>query len=328
MQEFGCHSKGGIALGEKDGLPYSAVLQHGADGDEILLRFAVDSGARALASRLKKEELANVRWFAENGKDGQALVALFTPPSEFYVKSGLHHLLHTLSQLKKEGGITPPAVCPLCGLGGCDSNAYLDDDYRPVHAACVKTRLKLPEDDQVIPARAGGNIFTGILGAFLGAVIASLPIFTFALNDGVLHWVLYAFIPILSALCYRLLRGRASSTWAGLLVLASSLLCAFVLELLWFWVLLSAQYQQTVAFAISLQRYFASHSFALTVREMLTCLLALLAGYMAASVLLRRYVQDGGVPRQVVRGAAFTRSTLVPLGWVPEKQDDAPAPEK
>lgn len=314
MQELGCHAVDGTAFGEKEGLPFSAQWRESGMETELLFHFAAAADTRALVARLKKEKQPHLRWFAENGEEGHALVALYRPPSDFYAKSGIYNLLHQVAALQAEGALAPPENCPLCGLAGCDACACLAEVYRPVHAACVNTRLTLPEKDEKVPETGGGHILTGILGALLGAFIAALPIWTFALNDGTVHWVLYAFIPLLSGLCYRMMRGRASSGWAGISVLLASLLAAMVLELIWFWVLLSNEYGQTIPFFITVQRYFASHSLGSTLRDMLSCLLALFAGYLATTVFLRRYVQDGVVPRHTVRGAAYVRSTLRPRG--------------
>lgn len=330
MQVFSCHTADGIAFGQVDGLPFSAQWRPGKD-TEILFEFAAAEDTRALAARLKKEKRAHLRWFAHNDADGHTLAALYQPPSDFYAKAGINNLLRGMAALQKQGDIAPPETCPLCGLAQPDACAYLSGAYRPVHAACVETRLELPEKDETIPASAGGNVFTGIWGALLGAFIGALPIFTFALNNGTIHWVLYAFIPILSGLCYRLLRGKASAAVAGVAVLAASLLAALGLELIWFWLLLSAEYGQPVPFLVSAQRYFASHTLLLTVREMLACLLALFAGYMAVTIFLRRYVQDGIIPKHVVRGAAYVRGTLStgcgsPAGQPPEDEDTKDGP--
>ena len=314
MQELGCHTRDGIALGQWEGLPFSAQLARHGPPAQLVLRFVAAEKTRPLAARLNREKMAHTRWFAEDAKAACALVAVYAPPSDFYTKSGLYLLLGRVANLHKTGALCLPQQCPICHLGQCDAHAFLDEGYRPVHAACVQGRLALPQQDETVPARAGGHVLTGVLGALLGAFVGALPIWSFALSQGTIHWVLYAFIPILSGLCFRLLRGRASLAVAGVSVLASSLLAAFLLEQVWFWLVLSSTYSRSVPFMLSLQQYFATHTLVLAVQQMFTCLLALLAGYGAVTIFLRRYVQDGMVPARIIRGGDFVRDTMKPMG--------------
>ncbi len=310
MAELGARAVNGTACGQRGAVYYSAALDKSGSAPQMLFRFAASAPAGALARRLNREKEPHLHWLAEAGEDGPVLLALSAPPSDFYAKSGVVKLLGMVEALVRAGELAAPAACPLCGLGGTDAHAVLRGAYRPVHAACVQTRLGLPDKDSVIPAHAGGRVPTGILGAVLGAFVGALPIFTLAMNQGKLHWALYAFIPILSGLCYRLLRGKAAPLVAALSVLIASIAAAFVLELIWFWLVQCASYGLVIPFGISLGQYFASHNLFSTVREMLTCLLALFAGYMAVTIFLRRYVNEGRHPAQTLRGGDYVRATL------------------
>ncbi|MGD9560070.1 MAG: hypothetical protein AB7V55_05630, partial [Oscillospiraceae bacterium] len=327
MAGFGCHSIGRTAFGVAGALPYSAELVGKAEGkQQFVFRFVLDGAAKPALAFLKEREAPHLRWQSEADAagDGSVLVATFTPPSDFYAKAGIHGLLAQAQDAAAAGGLHTPEACPLCGQARCDRYACLDGAYRKTHAACLSARLRLPENDYTLPQKVKGNVFTGILGALLGAFIGALPNWAIALSRGQIHWALYVFIPILSAMVYRLLRGKASRAIAGVSVLLASLVAAFALEQVWYWLVLSHNLGHNIGFSVSIASYFSTHNITTVVREMLFCLIALLVGYFVSIVLLRRYAAGGTQPPRVVRGAGFVRESARPIDMPPE---DPPGPE-
>lgn len=312
MQKYGCIGKGSLVFGVTHGRPFTGQLYQ-PQSLEMLFTFVADGSVKPALAALRRQKLPNLRWFAEQDPAGGVLVALYTPQSDFYAKAGIHTLLSAATTALDDAGLGVPESCPFCSLGQCDSYAYLEEAYRPVHGACLQSRLDLPNEDTHLPATVRGRVLNGFAGAFLGALIAALPIFAYAMSSGRIYWALYAFIPLLSGLVYRLFRGKANSNLASLTVLASSLLMAFSLELVWNWLVLTNTYNLAIPFIDSVQEYFRSHTFFTSLREMLFCLLALTVGFVAITVFLRRYEAEGYEPAKVIRGGAYVRGSAMPI---------------
>lgn len=330
MQSFGFATHGRIAFGEVQGYPCAAEKLSAGDSGDFAFRFAVNGLVRGAAKALRTQKLEHVRWHADvDIQGGGVLVAMYTPPSDFYARAGIHTLMTAaVTQLKAEN-LSPPDECPLCQLTGCDVDAWLEGELRPAHAACLKTRLDLPEADHSPPPKRKGNLALGILGAVLGALLGAVPVWALMLNRGMNYMALYAFIPILSGLAYRSLRGKASVNAAAAAVLASSVAATFLLELIWYQLVLSATMGANIPFTLSVPIYFQQHSFLSAIQGMLFCLLFMLVGYLVISVVLRRTF-GAGLERQVtIRGAKFIRDTALPKGGLkkPEAAENTSKPQ-
>ncbi len=325
MAEFGAHAVDNVAFAEAADYPYSAELTQPGDSPQLQFRFVVDGSAKPAAAALKEKDVAFCEWFAEKGAAGFSLVCLFSPPSDFYAKSGIHTLLKAAEAAMRTASLRPPENCPLCGLARCDVNAMLDGGYRKSHAACLASRLTLPQEDERPEKRPRGYIASGIAGALVGALIGALPNWAGALSAGRINAPMYVFIPLLAALCYRLFRGRASSLVSGISVLASSLLAAFSLEQVWYWLVVSGLAGRNVSFAESVVLYFRSHTLISTLGEMLMPLIFLIVGYVVGTLILRRYNHSGEETPPVIRGAAFVRASAAPIGEKKPAHDEPPA---
>lgn len=314
MSEFGAAARDGTACGARSGYPYTVEL-FDARAPELTFRFVLAQDAKPARELLKKEPGAHTRWYSEpdSMSGGGILVAVLRPPSDFYAKAAVHGVLGRAAETLKAMDLTPPEECPLCGNPGCDVHALLGACFRPAHKACLDTRLSLPEEDVVKPVRLRGFYLTGILGAVLGALIGGLPNFALALNEGRINAPLYAFIPILSALVYRLLRGKASRTYSNIVVLAASLGSAFLLELVWYWLVQATPLGYMVSFWATSAQYFATHTFALTLREMLFSLISLAVGCIPAAFVLKGWAKGGRTGGETVRGAKYVRESAAPI---------------
>lgn len=313
MQGFGANVEARNAYGVYGGLPYSAEALPDAPSPKIVFFFILHGAGRIRASVLKTHRHKYIRWF-QNPLDNECLLTVFiTVPSEFYLKSTISDVFRLTGQIAAEAGLTAPNTCPLCNMQNCDTYALLNGSFRLTHATCLNTRLTLPENDVTTKATVKGRVITGILGSLLGAFIGALPIWALALSRGRLYWALYVFIPILSGLCYRLCRGKANANIAGISVLFSSLLSAFALEQVWYWMLLMVKFPGNWSFLVSIPRYFITHTLGSTISEMILNLLALLVGFIATTVFLRRYAAEGNVPPRTIRGTAYIRKTAMPV---------------
>ncbi len=326
MDAFGGHARGGLALGRRGAFPWSAELLSTGGVPAIRFRFAAYGDVQRAASLLKDEKPDFVKVYTEPDSvtSGMVLVALAEPPSDFYTKSTVHSVLSGAEQALAAAGATPYELCALCHQPPQpDVFAWLDGDCRPAHMSCVITRLSLPESDYKTPRTVRGHYATGVLGALFGAFVATLPNLSQALNAGRISSVLYAFIPLLSALCYRLFRGRSNRNFAGLVVLAASLLAAFASELFWYWLAYSAAAGATATFATSTAHYFSMHTFASALGGMVWPLLFMMVGFLPATILLRRFFAGGATGGETVRGARFVRETAFRI----EPPDAEPPPK-
>ncbi len=314
MQAQGCHTNKRMAFGVKGGFPYSVEMQYVDEPNaELVFRFFVNGSTHTAAAKLNKQKLANLHWFSDSASGGGTLECVLSVSSEFYLRAGLYDVLHSAPATLTGLNLAPPQACPLCGLENCDTYADLEGGFRATHAECLSSRLSLPEQDSEPTKRVRGNVLTGILGALFGALVASAPIFAMAMNNGTIYWALYAFIPIASGFLYRTFRGKANINIAGLSVLFSSLLFAFILEMIWYWMVLSATFDVNIPFYSSIQTYFATHTLVLTLQEMMFCLAALLAGFLGISIMLRRYANSSLETVAPTRGAAYVRASAMPI---------------
>ncbi len=325
MGEFGCSAHSGTAIGQTGKYPYSAILEKSGKNSHIIVSFLVDGSARKVASELSKKKGNHTKWSTTTTQQGQGvLIAHLRPPSDFYAKSDMLGLFLAARTSLSTAGLNAPETCPLCGKKECDVYAFLDDVARATHTDCLLNKLELPEADTTLPTYVKGNVFFGILGAVLGAILGALPSWVQALNNLSINWIMYAFIPILSAMLYRLFRGRANLLLAGLSVLASSFLVAFALEQVWYWLYLT-QSGESLMFEHTFWHYIDSHNILISIGEMWQGLLAIVAGFFPGAVILRRYCDAGTIKPHPIRGAYFVRASAVAIGAAMPKRAQAPA---
>lgn len=317
MQQSGRQAVDNVAFGVLDGIGYSVELEGFKNPSVFRIRFVLAESAVSLLAELREHPVEHIKWRAA----GTVLEGMAAPPDDFYAKATLHSALSAVQKAASEVGALPPGECPLCGKGGCNVYAWLQEGYRPAHGACLQTRLHLPEADSKTPQRARGNVATGVLGALVGALVGALPVWTWVMSRGTVNAIFYAFITVFSALLYRLFRGSARRNLAGGIVAGVSLLTALALEQLWFWMSLPGILGYVPSIVESFRLYWEGHTLASSVREMFFCLLFLIAGFFPASILLRWYVGVPKVQRGVIRGAAFVRASAAPAQR-PQKQGD------
>lgn len=312
-----------MAFGTAGGYPFSLRFD-GEGGTEFTLRFAVNGPVRPAVKALGEKPIAQINWYG-GGKNDDVLIGVSDMPSDFYAKATLHTMMDKGPKALREAGLKPGETCPLCGLPGPDRTAWMQDGARPVHAACLEARLELPEEDSVTPIKIRGHWLTGILGALLGGYIGALPNWATALSKGAVSAVLYAFIPIVGALMYRLLRGKAKLVPSGIILLLSSLFVAFSMEPVWYWVVITDRLGFGVTLVETTNLLMASQSLGNMLSGMVTSLIFTVAGFFPAVVLLRAYAQNGLTGGKPVRGARFVRQSARP--WPDADAPPVPAPD-
>lgn len=324
MTGFDCLVLDDTAFGAQEGYPYSVQLAQSGETSDFFFRFVVDGDVRPVAKALKAERMPHIKWYAEkDAAVGGVLVAWAKPPSDFYNKGDISNVLQAVVPALSGAGLSRHQKCPLCGNGNCDVYAWLDEGYRATHSSCLQSRLDLPPEDEVTPVTTRGNYFTGILGAFIGAFIGMLPNFAQAFSKLSISAPLYAFIPILSTLVYRLFRGKASRVFSSVVVLLASLAATFALELVWFWLSKAETSGYTVSFAETTALYFSAHTIFISLQEMWICLAFLAVGFVPSGIILRRNAKSGTIGGENIRGSKYVQESATPVNR-PKKEAEPP----
>ncbi len=308
MQELGFHPVDTVAMGVYKEWPLTIRLKE----NQLELRIAVPTQAKACLKKLKEKELEHITWSFEKDTEpqmGYVLVADMQMPSDFYVKSTVHTALSAVVLCLEQGNYTPQTTCALCTGASCEGWAYVNEECRAVHRHCLSNKLSLPEQDVTIKQKTYGSYWRGILGALLGATLAALPNWAQALSDASLNQILYIFLPFMAVLLYRLFRGKANLAVAGISVLLASFLVTFGMELIWFWVVATEQAGRNISFAETTSLYFELYTMRLGFINMAPSLFFMIVGFFPSAILLRRYVSANTVSEQLVRGSKFVKNS-------------------
>lgn len=154
-------------------------------------------------------------------KDGKLMIAFRTKAKELV--SPIRTVLTALSSL----GFEPTQECPVCGQTGCDCAIFLKNEFRLAHTACLDTL----DSDAAQTKQSGekGSLLLGILGAFLGMIVGTLPN-TFTILDMQMEYsIFFALIPICAYFGYKLLHGKMKRPIPLIVSVIMSVLGVFML---------------------------------------------------------------------------------------------------
>lgn len=111
-----------------------------------------------------------------------------------------------LIDLLKKCAVQPADICPVCNQGNCDIFADFKPAYSPTHQNCLaQNQVQMAKQKPALH-----TYFTGLIGAFLGAIIGSLPSFLVTCSSQKPDFLLLLFIPICIALGYHIFKGKPS----------------------------------------------------------------------------------------------------------------------
>lgn len=134
-------------------------------------------------------------------KDGRLTVFFCTKAKDLV--SPIHAVLAELTRLGYEAN----PRCPICGEKDCDCAIFLGREFRFAHRACVDT-LDSDADAETKKSQKQGSVLLGILGAFLGMLVGTLPNLFTILSMEMEYSLLFALIPICAYFGYKLLGGK------------------------------------------------------------------------------------------------------------------------
>lgn len=172
-----------------------------------------------------------------------------------------------LTNALRENGVTVQDKCPICKKGGCDTLALTGTLYTPVHRECCQERSYAAATNAEMNARQG-SYFTGVIGAILGALLATLPSLLTIWFVQKIYAALFFLIPLGCYYGYRLFKGKMSKA-VGVITILLSLLMPFVLELLVFYLTVATELSIVPSIWATTALYFQLF----TVEEMVTSML-------------------------------------------------------
>lgn len=198
-------------------------------------------------------------------------------------------------------GLSAPVQCPICHRAGCDTLAVVGGGYVPVHRACLDAALAR-QAESAQRSLTGGNYFTGVLGALLGAMVGALPSLLTIWFLSRAFGLLFALIPIGAYQGYKLCRGRLNRAATAVAVVVS-VLQVFVLEQALFYIAIVTQLDYWPNVLESVGYYFQVMSFGDMIGDMAVPLLFVGLGIWVA---WRMISQTGATALQ---GVDFANAT-------------------
>lgn len=214
------HAASGLGL-----RPLNASTFYGmAEGWPVLLgnfvlTVCTSDGAASESDRLKAADPAvkKVRF-----KDGRLIVWFRGKTKELCPP--IIAVLRTLTSL----GYAPTPACPVCGEEYCDCAVYLNGAYRLSHRSCIAD-LAAKADSDLKNSAKKGSVLLGILGAFIGMLVGTIPNILSILAAEMEYSILFALIPICAYFGYKLLGGKMKKPIPLVVSVIMSVLGVFML---------------------------------------------------------------------------------------------------
>ncbi|MDL2300337.1 hypothetical protein LJC01_01690 [Clostridiaceae bacterium OttesenSCG-928-D20] len=227
-REHGFQVEGKALIGVYKGYPFQVTIANKNERDVITLMFNGITPKSKVFAKMKKHP----RMF-QKGVKFSTLTAghFFITYKNISGQTTYDNMLLLLDVateclLEEEKSSPSSLVCDICNKRGCDSAAMNGTYFQPVHEACVVQKSS-KQQKNAVKNQKSGNILTGIIGAFLGALIGMLPnLLAMSLLKIEFGW-LYFLIPMGAYQGYKLLKGKLGGI-ARLVVLVSSIFGYFM----------------------------------------------------------------------------------------------------
>ncbi len=283
---------GNHMVGSHRGYPFSAVL--------TTKRISTLTTGFALARNAAPKAVRGIRKALPKGcsvmaRNGQ--LVLICSGKENLADSFLE-ALDTVTAALAARKAMPPANCPLCKdkMKPCDALALVNG-YVPVHRECCQSRAY----SKVAMAEVNtirGSYLTGILGAILAGLIASIPVvLSMWLLDSI-YAVLYALIPLGAYYGYKLCRGKMNRGALVIIVLVC-IIELFAIEQIIFYIAIVEAYAVYPSILDTVPLYFSLMTFGDIMGDMTISFLFLLLGLWMTFRVIKRTnqseIQDSSV---------------------------------
>ena len=214
--------------------------------------------------------------------------------------------MDTVTSALRDAGIALPQKCPICNAEGCDALAIQNGAFVPVHQSCCQERSYATAVKAEDNARSGSYI-TGIIGAILGGILATVPSLLTIWFMERIYSVLFILIPLGIYYGYRLFRGKMNKA-VGVITVLLSLVMPFVLEQLVFYVAVATTYSILPSILDTAAFYFQIVTPAEMVSDLAMPYVFLLFGIFVT------FKQITRTSSQEVADAAAVLDTMLPYG--------------
>lgn len=230
-QSSGFQVVGSNVVGVYREYPFSLGMSHRNGKTTLTISFSLDKRTpNALVKEMKKESVDKFQMVVnQNG----ILTCTFTTSRDPYqaTVAALDLMTGKFSRAMPE--IRRPEKCAICQQTDPESAALYNGHYSPVHRSCVDNMQE--KNLSKLDNRKDGNIFTGLIGAIIFALIGALPL---CLIEG-MTWnqypVLYVAIPFAAYQGYKLLNGRLGK-FGPVAVFIGSVFTLFPIQVLTFYI--------------------------------------------------------------------------------------------
>lgn len=171
-----------------------------------------------------------------NKEDHCAEATIRTSKNDYSME--FHEGISVLTQFFRGQDYRPADSCPFCKQTGCDAfvrwNGKQHPIFESVHKACVY-RENQNIQGQATHNQANGSYLKGIIGAFLGAIVGTIPATAVLLFANYLVGILFALIPMAIAYGYRKLGGKRNKLYFLIVILFSFLSIFWMESLMIIW---------------------------------------------------------------------------------------------
>lgn len=224
----------------------------------------------------KAKELCRRVMFYQRQRDFLVFLIRFRRSSPYEEQFRL--CMEAIVKALEENGISPSALCPICGRNGPESFCYFDMGYRPVHRSCIKRALEQARQ-QIEQNKANGSYLTGFLGALLGMLLGALPAALVLVFFNYMSVLLFALVPLAASLAYSKFNGRSDLLSIPIIV-SVSVAGVFFIQYLYSAASLMEQYNITLggAFKLALQLLFVGDGLSFIARDSRSLFLIMFCG--------------------------------------------------
>ena len=218
--ELGLTAYGAALCGVVDGWPLT-LINNSANHVQLSVDHRRDAA-------LVKEINAVLKTWGGKVRGWNGNVMTLSGPSRKKMQGSAADYVRFCAFTLGHAGLRPLDVCPYCGGGNCDAAAFSKKGYQAVHYRCLQAEAGKAHS-KAESNRENGSYLLGILGAFIGMLVGTIPTFLTVVYMQMEYSVLFALIPICAYLGYKLFRGKMDK--AALIVsIVMAVLGVFILN--------------------------------------------------------------------------------------------------
>ncbi len=203
---------------------YLATVMPVANTKLVVCKLYIEGGAQEKVLQINEQFKTRKKEWGRVTVVLQKNVLNVNLDSKLFRRDNFDACLYEIMKVVYQCGVVPASHCSVCSRQTTEAVLYRNA-AQLMCESCL--RQKTEEDSETHANQTGASVFTGFIGAFIGAIVGILPYFLLAYFTNI--YVGYA--ALLSGLCaflgYRIFRGSRRSKVALAAVIVASL-CAIV----------------------------------------------------------------------------------------------------